>query len=139
MKNVKILYWIFTFLFIAFTLLTSISQVISAKSSVEVMNILKFPLYILPFLGLAKFFGVIAIVLPYFPKIKEWAYAGIMFDYLGATYAMIAAGGRIDKWGFMIIPILLWCLSYFYNTKLSKIHNDVSKVNYEISQISNKI
>ena len=120
MKNVRTLYWVFTGIFTVFTLLTSISQVLSAQSSVEVMNILKFPLYMLSFLGVAKIMGMIAVLIPNFQKIKEWAYAGFMFDYIGATYSMIAVGGTIDKWGFMIVPILLCWLSYYYQGKLSK-------------------
>src|SRR5688572_24694467 len=105
MKKVKTLYWIFICLLVFFILLTSVSQIISTKSSEEVMNILHMPLYLLPFLGVAKLLAVIAILIPVYPKIKEWAYAGLMFDFIGATYSMIAIGGTIDKWGFMIVPI----------------------------------
>ena len=120
MKKVKTLYWIFTGLLVVFMLLTSVSQIISTKSSEEVMNILQMPLYLLPFLGVAKLLAVIAILVPVYPKIKEWAYAGLMLDFIGATYSMIAVGGNIDKWGFMILPILLCGLSYYYHNKLLK-------------------
>ena len=118
MKKVKTLYWIFTGLLVVFMLLTSVSQIISTKSSEEVMNILQMPLYLLPFLGVAKLLAVIAILVPVYPKIKEWAYAGLMLDFIGATYSMIAAGGNIDKWGFMIVPILLCGLSYYFYGKI---------------------
>ena len=121
MKKAKTLSWIFTGLLVAFTLLTSVSQIFSAKSSEQVMVILRMPLYLLPFLGVAKLLAVIAILIPGYPKIKEWAYAGLMFDFIGATYSMIAVGGTIDKWGFMLVPILLWGLSYYFYGKLLRI------------------
>ena len=121
MKKVKALYWIFTGLFIAFMLVTSLSQVISSKGAEEVMTILQMPMYLLPLLGISKLLAIAAIVISGFPKIKEWAYAGVMFDFIAATYCMIAVGGTIDKWGFMILPILLCGLSYYFYDKLLKI------------------
>ena len=121
MKKVKTVYWILTILLSAFVLLTGITQSTSAQGSIEIMNILKFPLYFLPFLGIAKIAGVIAILIPNFPRVKEWAYAGLMFDFSGALYAMIAVGGTIDKWGFMIVPILLCAFSYLYYHKLQQL------------------
>jgi len=118
MKKAKRLYWIFTGLFIAFMLATSLSQVISAKGTEEIMTTLKMPTYILPLLGISKLLAIVAILVPGFPKIKEWAYAGLMFDFIGATYSMIAVGGTIDKWGFMILPIILCGLSYYFHDKI---------------------
>lgn len=117
MKKAKTFYWIVTGLLVAFVLLTSVSQILSVESSEGVMNILHMPLYMLPFLGVAKLFAVIAILIPGYPKIKEWAYAGLMFDFIGATYSMIAVGGTIDKWAFMFAPILLCGLSYYFRNK----------------------
>lgn len=120
-KKVKWIYWVFTGLFAAFTLLTSLSQIISAQNSTEVMSLLRLPVYLLPFLGIAKLMGLAAILVTNFHRLKEWAYAGFIFDYLGATYAMIAVGGSVDKWGFMFIPIFLCVSSYLYYHKLVKL------------------
>jgi hypothetical protein len=117
MAKAKKLYWAYTGLFIAFMLVTSFSQVISAKGTKELMVTLMMPTYILPLLGISKLLAIVAILVPSFPKIKEWAYAGLMFDFIGATYSMIAVGGTIDKWGFMIVPILLCGLSYHFHNK----------------------
>ena len=125
MKKLKTFYWIFTGLLVAFLLLTSVSQIISAKGSEEIMTILHMPLYMLTFLGAAKLLAVIAVLSPGYPKIKEWAYAGLMFDFIGATYSMIAVGGTIDKWGFMIVPILLWGLSYYLYGKILRIKTEI--------------
>jgi hypothetical protein len=127
MKKSETLYWISTGLLIAFLLLTSVSQITSAKGSEEVMNILHMPLYILTLIGVAKLLAVAAILIPSYPKIKEWAYAGLMFDFIGATYSMIAVGGTIDKWGFMIVPILLWGLSYYLYGKKIRLKQKITR------------
>jgi hypothetical protein len=121
MKKVKTLYWAFTGLFLAFMLVTSLSQLILTKGTEEVMSTLKMPLYILPMLGIAKLLATVAILVPGLPKIKEWAYAGFVFDFIGATYSMIAVGGTIGKWSFMIVPILLCGLSYYFRDKLLRV------------------
>jgi hypothetical protein len=126
MKKAKTLYWIFTGLFIAFMLLTSVSQLISAKGTEDIMTKLKLPMYLLPLLGISKLLAIVAITVPGLSKIKEWAYAGFIFDFIGATYAMIAVGGTIDKWGFMIVPFLLCVLSYYFHKKLSGFETGIS-------------
>jgi hypothetical protein len=128
MKKLKTLYWIFTGLLVAFLILTSVSQITSAKDSEEVMNILDMPLYMLPFLGVGKMLAAIAILIPGYPKIKEWAYAGLMFDFIGATYSMIAVGGTIDKWSFMIVPILICGFSYYVHDKILRTEQKNNKV-----------
>jgi hypothetical protein len=81
---------------------------------------LGYPIYFVPFIGVAKVLGVIAILIPGYPRIKEWAYAGLTFDLIGATYSILCVppqpGGSPY---FMIIPLLLAALSYtYYHKKL---------------------
>jgi hypothetical protein len=53
---------------------------------------LGFPVYFAVLLGVWKILGAIAILLPRFPLLKEWAYAGIFFDLTGAAVASAATG-----------------------------------------------
>ena len=77
------------------------------------------PAHLVPFLGIAKILGVIALLVPGYPRIKEWAYAGLMFDLVGATWAIVASGFPAANWAFMALPILLGIGSYvFYHKKL---------------------
>jgi hypothetical protein len=63
--------------------------------------------------------GVIAILIPGFLRIKEWAYAGLFFDLIGATYSVISIGAPAANWLFMALPIALAICSYvFYHKKL---------------------
>jgi DoxX-like protein len=118
MKKTKIIYWVFTSLFAIMMFSSAIPDVFSNEVAVKGMHTgLGYPLYFIPFIGVAKVLGVIAILIPGYPKIKEWAYAGLLFDLIGATYSIIASGGNAGQWGFMIIPIALGALSYLYYHK----------------------
>jgi len=131
MKKIKILYWVFTGMFAAFMLLSAIPDIFSVKEAIEQFSKMSMPVYLLPFLGIAKALGVIAILIPGYPRIKEWAYAGLVFDLLGATYSIAASGEPATNWGFMIVPVLLAASSYtFYHKRLkisaSKINTDTT-------------
>src|SRR5690349_11312169 len=120
MKKTKIFYWIFNGLFAAFMLSSAIPDILSSPIAVEGMHKgLGYPVYFIPFIGVAKLLGSLAILLPIAPRIQEWAYAGLVFELIGATYSIIAVGGTPDQSAFMIVPLLLAYLSYrFYHKKL---------------------
>ena len=83
----KIIYWILTVLMFVPGTLGAFAEVFTngPASIVKIMVFLGFPLYIMKILGVAKIFGGIAILTGKLPRLKEWAYAGFAFDYLGAT------------------------------------------------------
>ena len=112
-----VLYWIFTALFCAFMLTSTIPNILSAPEWVEIFKQLGYPPYMLPFLGVAKLLGVIALLVPGFPRIKEWAYAGMFFDLTGAVYSGLAVGGFDAKMLIMLVPFGLGTLSYLYHHK----------------------
>jgi hypothetical protein len=112
MKKTNILYWTFTTLFAFFMLSSAIPDVFSAQVAVEGFNKMSMPPYLIPFLGIAKTLGVIAILIPGYPRIKEWAYAGLVFDLLGATWCVFSSGVRDGNLLFMFIPLAVGFLSY---------------------------
>ncbi len=112
MKKIPILYWIFTGLFALLMLSSAIPDIMSVPMAVEGFEKMQMPTYLLPFLGIAKTLGVIAILIPGYTLIKEWAYAGLTFDLMGATYSIIASGQPTESWVFMAIPLLLAAASY---------------------------
>jgi uncharacterized membrane protein YphA (DoxX/SURF4 family) len=62
------------------------------QESIDFMNKgLGYPVYFIPFTGVAKVLGIIAILIPGFPRIKEWAYAGLFFDLIGAIYSVTSS------------------------------------------------
>ena len=118
MKKINVLYWTFTVLFGGVMLFSAIPDIIVIPAAVEMVSgQLGYPEYIIPFLGVAKTLGVIAILIPGYPRIKEWAYAGLFFDLIGATYSGIAVSGmKLDMLG-MIVFFGLGALSYIYYQK----------------------
>jgi hypothetical protein len=71
-----------------------------------VVPVLGYPLYFFAILGVWKILGAIAILVPRFPLLKEWAYAGIFFDLTGAA-ASCAAVGAYGAYGFHVIAPLI--------------------------------
>jgi hypothetical protein len=121
MKKTNIIYWIFTGLFSFMMLGSAIPDILSVQVAVDGMHgELGYPIYFIPFIGTAKLLGVIALLVPGFPRIREWAYAGLIFDLLGATYSIIAAGGTPVQYAPMILPLSLGTISYIYYHKRIK-------------------
>ena len=120
MKKTKLLYWIITGLFSAFMLFSAVPDILVLPEAVTFLAHLGYPKYIVPFLGVAKLLGIIAILIPGFPRLKEWAYAGLFFDLLGATYSGIVTDGPQPQALFMLLPFTLLFLSYFLYHKKSK-------------------
>ncbi len=121
MKKTKILYWTFTGLLALAMLFSSIPDIIVTQQAVDIVSgHLHYPVYIIPFLGVAKVLAVIAIVTPGFPRLKEWAYAGLVFDLAGATYSAIALGDPLSTWWPMSIFFIIVIGSYTYYHRMKK-------------------
>ncbi len=119
MKKTKIAYWVLTGLFAFVMLGSAIPDIMVVPMAVQGFKEMGMPVYLIPFLGWAKLLGVLAILVPGFPRIKEWAYAGLIFDLLGATYSVANSGKTIGDWSPMLVFIALGFGSYvFYHKKL---------------------
>jgi uncharacterized membrane protein YphA (DoxX/SURF4 family) len=117
MKKTNILYWVFTGLFAAVMGLSGITNILVVPDAIKIFTDLGYPVYLIPFLGVAKFLGAIAILVPGFPRLKEWAYAGLFYDLLGATYSGIQTSGFQPAMLSMLIFFGLEALSYIYYHK----------------------
>ena len=120
MKKTKIFYWIFTGLMVAMLGVGSVFDAISDPEALKYVTKLGYPAYLVPFLGVAKLLGLVAILVPGFPRLKEWAYAGLVIDLVGALYSHIAAGDAPATWAPIFIPIFLVFGSYIFYHKLRK-------------------
>jgi hypothetical protein len=128
MKKTNIFYWIFTGLFGFFMFFSAIPDILSSPVAIEGMHKgLGYPVYFVPFIGVAKALGVIAILVPGLPRLKEWAYAGLFFDLIGATYSIIAIG-NISGAGFMVLPIALGITSYLIYTKRRRLQQQQAEI-----------
>ncbi|MGB6609336.1 MAG: DoxX family protein [Acidobacteriaceae bacterium] len=107
MKSKNIAYWITTILVALPIGSGGVMQVLRVPATVEgFVHILHYPAYFVTILGVWKVLGAIAILIPRFPRLKEWAYAGIIFDLTGAA-ASIAAVGGYGAYGFHILAPLI--------------------------------
>ncbi|MCU0326306.1 MAG: DoxX family protein [Spirosomaceae bacterium] len=114
MKKLNLYYWIVTGIFAAFMIMSSVSNVVKEPEAVKMIkDALGYPEYIIPFLGVAKILGSIAILIPQFVRIKEWAYAGLFFDLVGALYSIIQKMPIDGTIVFMILPFIFLFGSYY--------------------------
>lgn len=118
MKSTKIAYWIFTILLVALMLFSAFASFKVTPEGVNMMKHLGFDYGIIKLLSVAKILGVIAILLPGFPRLKEWAYAGFTFDLTGAIYAGLYAGDSIMQWIPVILGLVFVFGSYIFYHKL---------------------
>jgi hypothetical protein len=114
MKKTKIFYWIFTGLFAAAILSTCIPNEEGKKFITDTLG---FPAYFVSYIAIAKVLGVIAILIPGFPTIKEWAYAGLFFDLVSVTYSFYSINALVDGGAFMLVFFGLGIASYFFYRK----------------------
>jgi uncharacterized membrane protein YphA (DoxX/SURF4 family) len=106
MNTRKIAYWTTTIL-VAFFMTGGVAQIAQYRANPRgVVPELGYPMYFFAILGIWKVLGAIAILVPRFPRLKEWAYAGIFFDLTGAAASCAWVGGY-GAYGFHVIAPLL--------------------------------
>jgi hypothetical protein len=94
-RTKKIIYWVFTIWLGLGLTSTGVVQIIRAHDgagAVDSLIHLGYPIYIITLLGVWKLLAVIALLIPKFPLLKEWAYAGCFFVTTGAIYSHLAVG-----------------------------------------------
>lgn len=126
MKNVNLIYWTLTIIFAGLMLWSAIPDLMNTSDAVLIINKhLGYPAYFTPFIGFVKILGVIAILIPGFPIIKEWAYAGFAYDLVAATYSSYYSQHEVGQpvvktIGIMLIYIAFAIASYVYYHKKLK-------------------
>jgi uncharacterized membrane protein len=118
MKKINIFYWIFNGLICALMLFSGINSLVEpGKNKLMVTDHLKYPEYFMTLLSIAKILGAIAILVPGFKRLKEWAYAGFAFDLIFATYSFIAVGDPVKGWAPMVVILIVFALAYVFYIK----------------------
>jgi uncharacterized membrane protein len=103
-KRNRIIYWIATGFLALGMLAGGVQQLLQIGGYVEIIvNQLGYPVYVLSILGFWKIMGVIAILLPKLPLLKEWAYAGFFFAMSGAAASHMALGQPFGE----VVPSLI--------------------------------
>jgi hypothetical protein len=109
----KIIYWIATAWLSLGMLSTGFVQLLKIKGETDFILNLGYPEYILTLLGATKILGVLAVLVPKFPLLKEWAYAGFFFMMMGAIYSHIA-GGNINGIFPPLLLLVLTIVSWYF-------------------------
>ena len=113
-KRNKIIYWIATLWLSLGMLSTGIVQIIKMEEEVTMFARLGYPAYLLTILGVWKILGVIAVLVPKFPILKEWAYAGFFFTMSGALVSHFAVGDGAAEYFGPTLLLVLTALSWYF-------------------------
>jgi hypothetical protein len=113
-KRDKIIYWIATLWLALGMTSTGIVQLLKTEDEVNKMMQLGFPAYTLTILGVWKILGVVAILSPRFPLIKEWAYAGFFFNMTGAVFSHLVSGSAASELFGPTLLLVLTVVSWYF-------------------------
>jgi len=118
----KIIYWVATG-FLAFSMLAQgFAQISHTNGYVDMIIVhLGYPLYFLNIIGVWKILGVIAILIPGFKPLKEWAYAGFFFVMSGAIFSHIASGDSVIDLAPASVLLILIAVSWYFRPADRKI------------------
>ena len=122
MKKYKVYFWISTgFIFLMEGVMPAlISQTELAKAGISHLG---YPQYFGNALVIFKILGVLALVIPNLPKrIKEWAYAGFIFDFLFASISHGVVDGINFQTFLPLIVLLILMVSYINYNRLYTQH-----------------
>lgn len=120
-KRNKIIYWIFTLWMSLGMVSTAIVQLIRNKDELANFANLGYPSYLMTIIGIWKILGVIAILIPKFPLLKEWAYAGFFFVMSGAVISHCIVSDVFSKTFPSILLLVLVIISWYFRPAERKI------------------
>jgi uncharacterized membrane protein YphA (DoxX/SURF4 family) len=120
-KRNKFIYWISTLWLALGMLFTGIVQLLKPEEEVAKMTHLGYPVYLLTILGIWKILGVAAVLVPKFPRLKEWAYAGFFFAMSGAVFSHIGLGDSVNEIFPSLLLLILTVVSWYFRPPIRKI------------------
>ena len=103
----KVIYWVSTILVAGPSAFAAFAYLSGAPEAVEGFKLVGYPQQLRILLGIAKPLGAIVLLMPGFPILKEWAYAGFTFAWLAATIAHYLAGQRGEAFMPMVFLVVL--------------------------------
>jgi uncharacterized membrane protein YphA (DoxX/SURF4 family) len=121
-KRDKIIYWIATVWLSLGMVSTGIVQLIHMEEEAQKMQALGYPMYFLTIIGVWKLLGVVAVLVPKFPLLKEWAYAGFFFVMTGAIFTHLAMGDAAMEYFGPTLLLVLTIVSWYFRPMDRKIN-----------------
>ena len=119
-KSAKITYWIVTVIFVLLMIPDGLAGALRIAGAKEALAYLGYPEYLSTIIGIAKILGAVALLQNIFRAVKEWAYAGFAFIFIGAFLSHFFVGSGV---GFLVVPLIMLAimfLSYFLWRKIEK-------------------
>lgn len=104
---------------------TAAVQLLKVKEEVDGFTHLGYPLYLLTMLGIWKILGVVAVLIPRFPLLKEWAYAGIFFAMSGAAFSHVALGDSMKETFPSFLLLTLTVVSWYFRPEERKMFRPI--------------
>lgn len=120
-KRNKIIYWIATIWLSLGLLSGGIFQLLRMEDAVKNFTHLGYPLYLLSILGVWKILAVIAVLIPKFPLVKEWAYAGVFFTMTGALISHVVMGDAFAETFPSVLTLIIAIVSWYFRPADRKI------------------
>jgi uncharacterized membrane protein YphA (DoxX/SURF4 family) len=120
-KRNKIIYWISTLWLALGMLSTGVVQLLKPEEEIAKITHLGYPVYFLTILGVWKILGVVAVLVPKFPRLKEWAYAGFFFAMSGALISHVALGDSAGEIFPSLLLLILTAASWYFRPAERKI------------------
>ncbi len=114
-KTINVTYWTTTILFSLLMIFSALGGIQPSEDAIKLIHdSLGYPIYFIQFISIAKIVGSFVILIPGMKRIKEWAYAGLFFDLVGAVYSGIAANGFDPMMLSLSIWFVMGILSYLF-------------------------
>ena len=128
-KKGKIIYWVSTLWLALGMVSTGLGQLLKFKGQgdADMIAHLGYPLYLLTLLGVWKMLGVAAVLIPKFPRLKEWAYAGFFFVMTGAAFSHLAAGDPVTALIPSLLLLVLTIISWYFRPAERKTISSLNK------------
>lgn len=122
----KIVYWIATIWLSLGMVSTGFVQIIHLEEEATKMKALGYPLFFLTIIGIWKILGVVAVIVPKFPLLKEWAYAGFFFVMSGAIFTHLAVGDKAVEFFGPSLLLILTIISWYFRPNERKLNHSNS-------------
>jgi len=120
-RKKNLIYWIATIWLALGMLSTGIVQLIHMQEEVDNFTQLGYPIYLMTILGICKILGVFALLIPKFPVLKEWAYAGFFFTMSGAIISHIVVSDPVSEIFPPLLLLVLTILSWYFRPAEKKL------------------
>ena len=130
-KAKKVVYWIATIWLSLGMLSSAVVQLLKVETEIRFITDLGYPRYLLTLLGIWKIPGVVVLLIPGFPLLKEWAYAGFFFIMSGALFSHIVMRDPLNETFPSVLLLVLTMVSWYFRPAGRKLVSLTNRTSHE--------